>query len=68
MITEIEVSDISPSPYQHRRSFPAEALRDLAKSIERDGLVQPIVVRPKNPGWELVAGERRWRAVRDYGT
>jgi len=59
----IEVSLVHPSPYQPRRHFDAEALQDLADSIDRQGLLQPIVVRARaQGGYELIAGERRWRA------
>lgn len=63
----IEVSNIGPSPFQHRRVFETGALRELAKSIERDGLIQPITVRPITGGmFELIAGERRWRAIKQF--
>lgn len=60
----ISVDAIHPSPYQHRKDFSESKLYELAKSIERDGLIEPIVVRPNNDGYELIAGERRWRATR----
>lgn len=65
-LDEIEVGSISPSPFQHRRVFDDAGLRELAKSIEQDGLIQPITVRPHEGGYELIAGERRWRAVRKF--
>lgn len=65
-VKEIPVGEIKPSPFQCRRHFPESKLRELAKSIERDGLIEPVVVRKNGKGWELIAGERRWRAVRDY--
>ena len=66
--TEILVTDIKPSPFQPRRTFTPEALAELAASIERHGLLQPIVVRglPQG-GYELIAGERRWRAAQQAG-
>ncbi len=65
---EIGIDDIQPSPYQPRRHFEPEALADLANSIARQGLLQPIVVREKpQGGYELIAGERRWRAARQAG-
>ena len=67
-IHDIPVTSIDPSPYQHRKHFSRDALQELAKSIERDGLVEPIVVRPLPDGYELIAGERRVRAVKEYTT
>lgn len=58
---------IRPSPYQPRQRMDESALRKLAESIERSGLMQPIVVRPRGAGYELVAGERRWRAAKLAG-
>lgn len=61
---EIDVNNVSPSPYQPRRHFAPEALQDLANSIKAQGLLQPIVVRPRaQGGFELIAGERRLRAT-----
>jgi len=62
----IAVNHISPSPFQHRKYFNEEKLRKLAASIQREGLIQPIIVRPSNGRYELIAGERRLRAVKDY--
>lgn len=59
----IAVGGVTPSPYQPRREFDPEALESLAESIRRSGLMQPIIVRPRGGGHELVAGERRWRAA-----
>lgn len=61
---DIEISLISPSPFQHRRSFGK--LKELGESIARDGLVQPITVRTVGNGFELIAGERRFRAAKEY--
>ena len=58
--------DIAPSPFQHRTSSNPETLRDLGQSITQNGLIHPILARPVNEGFELIAGERRFRAVRDY--
>lgn len=67
----IPVSSILPNPYQPRREFAEEELEDLCTSIRENGLLQPVVVRPGGKGrsssWELVAGERRWRAVTRLG-
>ena len=67
-IAEIAVVDIKPSPFQPRRTFAAEALEELATSIQQHGVLQPIVVRrlPQG-GFELIAGERRWRAAQQAG-
>jgi len=59
---EVQVHLIEPSPYQARREFPAEQLAELAESIRSEGLLQPIVVRRLGDKFQLIAGERRWRA------
>jgi ParB family chromosome partitioning protein len=59
---EIAVQAIEPSPYQARRGFPPEELAELADSIRSEGLLQPIVVRRHGDKFQLIAGERRWRA------
>ena len=65
---EIEVSAIVPNPRQPRRSFDEEALDELAESIREVGLLQPVVVRAAGPGrYELIMGERRWRACQRAG-
>ena len=66
-IVEIDVGAIRPNPAQPRRRFDQEALDDLAASIERHGLLQPIVVAKSGEGWTLIAGERRLRALRGLG-
>ena len=65
---EIEVSAITPNPRQPRRSFDEDALEELAESIRQVGLLQPVVVRAAGPGrYELIMGERRWRASQRAG-
>lgn len=59
---EILVAQIVPSPYQARREIVPEQLHELAESIRNEGLLQPIVVRKQGEKYQLVAGERRWRA------
>lgn len=66
-VTEIEVGRISASPYQPRRSFGEAELAGLAASIRQSGMIQPVLVRPRGDGFELVAGERRWRAAQAAG-
>jgi len=65
--TELPIEQISTNPYQPRRSFDEEALDELAASIKHNGLIQSIVVRPTESGYELVAGERRLRASKRAG-
>jgi ParB family chromosome partitioning protein len=63
-MVEIELSQVRPSPRQPRRNFDDESIAQLAESIRSDGIVQPIVVRDAGDGYEIVAGERRWRAAK----
>ena len=63
----IQVGDIIANKAQPRQRFDDEAISSLARSIEKAGLMQPIVVRPASAGYELVAGERRWRAFQSLG-
>ncbi len=66
IISYLKPAQIEPSPFQHRRAFSDADLKELARSIEADGLIQPITVRPVNSHFELIAGERRWRAVKSF--
>mgnify|MGYP000896853627 CR=1 FL=1 len=59
---EIPVAKVGPARWQPRREFSSEAIQELAESIRSEGLLQPIVVRVGGDGFELIAGERRWRA------
>ncbi len=59
---EIPVLQIEPSPYQARREITPEQLNELAESIRSEGLLQPVVVRKTGDKYQLIAGERRWRA------
>jgi ParB family chromosome partitioning protein len=59
---DIQVHLVEPSPYQARREIGSEQLAELAESIRSEGLLQPIVVRRHGEGFQLIAGERRWRA------
>ena len=80
LIGDVEVSDlepgpffycdidlIRPNPYQPRRRFPDQELKDLSRSIKEQGIIQPLVVRRVSTGYELIGGERRWRATRVAG-
>lgn len=62
-ISMVAISDISPHPDQPRRQFREEQLNELAHSIAQHGIIQPIVLRPYQGKYQLVAGERRWRAA-----
>jgi ParB family chromosome partitioning protein len=62
-VSTIAVADIHPNPAQPRRHFSDESLQELAASLKRHGLIQPILVRPHGGGYQIVAGERRWRAA-----
>jgi len=64
---EIDIDVIEPSPYQPRTRFREEALEELARSIQASGIIQPIVVRPVGSRFQLIAGERRWRAAQRAG-
>ena len=67
-VVTLRLSEIEPNRNQPRTSFDEEALSELADSIEKHGLIQPIVVRPTSSGvYQIVAGERRWRASRMAG-
>jgi len=66
-LDELPVASIRPNRYQPRDHFDEEALGALADSIREVGVLQPVLVRPSGDGYELVAGERRWRAARRVG-
>ena len=63
----VAVDRITTSPFQPRRSFDETKIDELASSIRNQGIIQPLIVRPKNDGFELIAGERRWRAAMRAG-
>lgn len=63
----LPLADITPNAEQPRKHFNEQALEELADSIRRQGILQPLLVRPHNNGYQLVAGERRWRAARLAG-
>jgi ParB family chromosome partitioning protein len=62
-VREIEIGRIRPNPEQPRVQFTEEAIEELADSISQRGVLQPILLRPHGEGFEIVAGERRWRAA-----
>jgi len=65
--TQIDIDLIEPSPYQPRTRFREEALDELARSIQASGIIQPLIVRPMGKRFQLIAGERRWRAAQRAG-
>src|SRR5262245_24991570 len=66
-LRRVPVADIDPNPGQPRRGFDADALQSLADSIADSGVLQPVLLRPAGSRFELVAGERRWRAAQLAG-
>jgi ParB family chromosome partitioning protein len=63
-LKEIEVDSISPNPYQARTVWNEQELSELAESVRANGIIQPIIVRPAGTGYQLIAGERRFRAAK----
>ena len=69
-LNKVSISDLSRNPYQPRQNFSESKLNELASSIKKNGIIQPIAVRPKkseNGKFEIVAGERRWLAAQKAG-
>jgi ParB family chromosome partitioning protein len=66
-LRDLKLAQIAPNPYQPRQSFDAEALDELKQSMASSGLLQPVVVRSADSGFELIAGERRLRAAEQLG-
>ncbi|MED4600593.1 nucleoid occlusion protein [Paenibacillus validus] len=66
-VKNVPVQDIDPSPYQPRTVFDDERIEELCQTIRTHGVIQPIVLRIRNNRYELIAGERRWRAVKKLG-
>lgn len=64
---EIPVAEIRPNPYQPRKSFPHQKMEELAASIRARGVLSPVILRRWVDGYELVTGERRWRAAKEAG-
>jgi ParB family chromosome partitioning protein len=67
VLVEIGVDQVAPNPNQPRKSFESSSLNELAASIRASGVIQPIIVRQTGTGYQLIAGERRWRAARQAG-
>ena len=67
IVQSVKVIEIEPNKDQPRRSFPTESIEELAKSIEKYGVIQPIIVTKQDGYYEIVAGERRWRAAKKAG-
>jgi ParB family chromosome partitioning protein len=66
-VLHVALSRVQPCPFQPRKDFSPETLRELADSIKEQGIVQPLIVRERNGHLELIAGERRWRAAQLLG-
>jgi ParB family chromosome partitioning protein len=66
-LAQVAIDRIDPNPFQPRRQFPEENLQELAESLKASGLVQPVLLRPADGRYQLIAGERRWRAARLAG-
>jgi len=66
-LRELPIASVKPNPYQPRTQVDESALDELVASIQASGLLQPVVVRPRDGGYELIAGERRWLAATRLG-
>ncbi|TSA40529.1 MAG: ParB/RepB/Spo0J family partition protein [Verrucomicrobiales bacterium] len=66
-VRRVPVGHVKPCAFQPRKDFPPDALRELSDSIREQGIVQPLIVRPIGNNFELIAGERRWRAAQLAG-
>lgn len=66
-IQEVSLARITPSPLQPRKEFAQDALQELVDSIRQHGIIQPLIVRKAGAQYELIAGERRWRAAQELG-
>ena len=64
---DLPIDEITPNQYQPRTNFNEESLNELAQSIRSDGVIQPVIVRRSGSGYELITGERRWRAAKRAG-
>ncbi|GAC44288.1 ParB/RepB/Spo0J family partition protein [Paenibacillus popilliae] len=66
-ITEVSLQQLRPNPYQPRKNFDEQSIQELAESIKQHGIIQPIIVRSVVKGYEIIAGERRYRASQWLG-
>lgn len=66
-IQEVSVKELRPNPYQPRKTFEADAIEELKESIIQHGILQPLIVRKSIKGYEIVVGERRFRAAKEAG-
>lgn len=66
-VQEVKVKELRPNPYQPRKTFDHEAIAELSESIKEHGILQPLIVRKSIKGYEIVVGERRYRAAREAG-
>ncbi len=67
VLRELPMASLRPNPYQPRTRLDENALAELTASIEASGLLQPVIVRPRGDSYEIIAGERRWRAAERLG-
>ncbi|MBD3426936.1 MAG: ParB/RepB/Spo0J family partition protein [Candidatus Omnitrophica bacterium] len=66
-VEKLKLSEIVPNPFQPRKRFGQKKMEELTSSIQEKGLIQPILVRPSGSGYEIIAGERRFRAAQELG-
>lgn len=66
-VQRVSIKQVRPCPFQPRKDFSEESLAELADSIKEQGIIQPLIVRKNGAGFELIAGERRWRAAQIAG-
>lgn len=67
-VGEVALKNLKPNPYQPRKTFDPDKLRELEESIRQSGVIQPLIVRKKGRQYEIVAGERRWRRPKPPGS
>src|SRR5690625_944610 len=67
IIQEISIKSCRPNPYQPRKTFHADSIEELKQSIIEYGIIQPLIVRKSIKGYEIVVGERRYRAAKEAG-